>query len=56
MFDPIIGFPDSRETIDNAPTTEDIFIDDDLCSENDIEDDNQQIIDNVLKNINYRDI
>ena len=56
LFDAIIDLPDSMQIIDNAPITEDIFIDDDLFSENDIEDDDKQIIDNVLKDINYGDI
>ena len=36
--------------------TEDIFIDDHFFSENDTEDDGKQIIDNILKDINYGDI
>ena len=44
------------QIIDDAPTTEDIFIDDNLFSEKDIEDDNKQIIDDILKDINYFDI
>ena len=39
-----------------APTAEEIFIDDDLFSESDIEDDNRQIIDDILKDISYGDI
>ena len=56
MFDAVIDLPDSRQIIDDAPTTEDILIDDDLFSENDIEDDGKQIIDDILKDINYGDI
>ena len=49
LFVAVIDLPDSRQIIDDAPTTEDIFIDDDLFSENDIEDDTNQIIDDILK-------
>ena len=53
LFDILIDLSDSRQIIDDAPTTEDIFIDDDLFSENDIEDDNNQIIDDILKYNNF---
>ena len=56
MFDAVIDLPDSRQIIDDAPTTKDILIDEDLFSENDIEDDGKQIIDDILKDINYGDI
>ena len=56
MFDVTIDLPDSRQIIDDAPATKDIFIDNDLFSENDIEDDDMQIIENILKDINYGDI
>ena len=56
MFDAITDFPDSRQVIDDAPTTEDVLIDDDLFSKNDIEDDDKQMIEDILKNINYGDI
>ena len=56
LFDGVIDLADSRQIIDDAPTTEGFFIDDDLFSENDIEDNNKQIIDNILKDINHGDI
>ena len=42
--------------IDDTPTTEDTFLDDDLFSENEIQDDSKLIIDNILKDINYGDL
>ena len=45
MFDAVIDLPDSRQIIDDAPTTEDIFREDDLFFDKDIEDDSKQIID-----------
>ena len=56
MFDAVIDLHNSMQIIDDAPTTEDIFIDDNLFSEKDIEDDNKQIIDDILKDINYFNI
>ena len=56
IFDVVIDLPDNRQIIDDRPTAEEIFIDDNLFSENDIEDDHKQIIDNILKDINYDDI
>ena len=56
MFDAITDFPNPRQVIDDAPTTEDVLIDDDLFSKNDIEDDDKQMIEDILKNINYGDI
>ena len=56
FFDATIDLPNSRQIIDDAPTTEDIFIDDDLFSENNIEDDDKQIIDDISKDTNYGDI
>ena len=40
----MIDLPDNRQIIDDGLTTEDIFIDDNLFSENDIEDDDKQIL------------
>ena len=56
LFDAVIDLHNSMQIIDDAPTTEDTFIDDNLFSEKDIEDDNRQIIDDILKDINYFDI
>ena len=56
LFDFMIDLPDCRSIIDDSPITKDIFIDDGLFSENDIEDDDKQIIDDILKDINYNDI
>ena len=56
LFDAVIDLHNSMQIIDNAPTTEDIFSDDNLFSEKDIEDDNKQIIDDILKDINYFNI
>ena len=38
LFEDVQGEPDSRQKIDDAITTEDIFIDDDLFSDNDQQD------------------
>ena len=43
IFDAVIDLPNSRKIIAQAPTT-DIFIDDNLFSGEDIEDDSKQII------------
>ena len=40
--------------IDNAPNTEDVFTDEDLFCNEDIENDSKQIIDNILKDINMQ--
>ena len=55
LFDTIIDLPDSRQMIDDTPATIN-FIDYDLFSENAIEDHIKQIIDDILKDINYSDI
>ena len=47
----VIDLPESRQIIDNAPKTEDIFIDSNFFIENDSEDDDKKIIDNF----NYGD-
>lgn len=52
----MIDLPGNRQIIDNAPTAEDIFIDDDLFSDEDIEDDSKQIIDFLSKDVIYGDI
>ena len=44
----VIDLPESRQIIDDAPKTEDIFIDINFFIENDIEDDDKNIIDNIL--------
>ena len=56
MFDAVIDLPDSRQIIDDVPTTEDIFRGDDLFFDKDIEDDSKQIIDGILKDINHSEI
>lgn len=52
----MIDLPGNRQIIDDAPTTEDIFIDDNLFSGEDIEDDSKQIIEVLLKDVIYGDI
>ena len=49
----MIDLPGNRQIIDNAPTAEDIFIDDDLFSDEDI---SKQIIDFLSKDVIYGDI
>ena len=56
LFDAVIDLSDSKQIIDDALTTEDIFIDDDQFSDEDIEDDSKQIIDDILKDINHSEI
>ena len=56
LFDAIIDLPDCKQIIDDGPTTEVIFIDDDLFSDKDIQDDSKQIIDDIFKNINQSEI
>ena len=56
LFDAVIDLPDSRQIIDDVPTTEDIFRGDDLFFDKDIEDDSKQIIDGILKDINHSEI
>ena len=51
LFVAVIDLPESRKIIDNAPKTEDIFIDSNFFIENDSEDDDKKIIDNF----NYGD-
>ena len=51
LFVAVIDLPESRQIIDNAPKTEDIFIDSNFFIENDSEDDDKKIIDNF----NYGD-
>ena len=53
MFDAVV---DSRQIIDDASTTKDIYIDDNLFSDEDIEDDSKQVIDSILKDINHSEI
>ena len=53
MFNAIV---DSRQIIDDASTTKDICIDDNLFSDEDIEDDSKQVIDSILKDINHSEI
>ena len=53
MFDALV---DSRQIIDDASTTKDIYIDDNLFSDEDIEDDSKQVIDSILKDINHSEI
>ena len=52
----MIDLPGSRQIIEDKSTTKDIFIGDDLCSDEDIEDDCKQIIDVLIKDVNYDDI
>ena len=56
LFDAVIDLPDSRQIIDDVPTTEDIFRGGDLFFDKDIEDDSKQIIDGILKDINHSEI
>ena len=56
LFDILIDLSDSRQIIDDALTTEDIFVDADQFSDEDIEDDSKQIIDDILKDINHSEI
>ena len=53
MFGAVV---DSRQIIDDASTTKDICIDDNLFSDEDIEDDSKQVIDSILKDINHSEI
>ena len=53
MFNAVV---DSRQIIDDASTTKDICIDDNLFSDEDIEDDSKQVIDSTLKDINHSEI
>ena len=53
MFNAIV---DSRQIIDDASTTKDICIDDNLFSDEDIEDDSKQVISSILKDINHSEI
>ena len=52
----MIDLPDYNQIIDNGPTTEVIFIDDDLFSDEDIQDGSKQIIDDIFKDINQSEI
>ena len=56
LLDVVIDLPGSRQRIHDAPTTENIFIDDDLLSDEDIEDDSKQTIGNILKDINDSEV
>ena len=56
LLDVVIDLPGSRQSIHDAPTTENIFIDDDLLSDEDIEDDSKQTIGNILKDINDSEV
>ena len=53
MFNAVV---DSRQIIDDASITKDICIDDNLFSDEDIEDDSKQVIDSILKDINHSEI
>ena len=53
LFDAVVG---STQIIDDASTTKDICIDDNLFSEEDTEDDSKQVIDSILKDINHSEI
>ena len=52
----MIDLPDYKQIIDNGSTTEVIFIDDDLFSDEDIQDGSKQIIDDIFKDINQSEI
>ena len=56
LLDVVIDLPGSRQSIHDAPTTENIFIDDDLLSDEDIEDNSKQSIGNILKDINDSEV
>ena len=56
LLDVVIDLPGSRQSIHDAPNTENIFIDDDLLSDEDIEDDSKQTIGNILKDINDSEV
>ena len=49
FFDAVIDLPDPRKIIDDARTAVCIFIDDNFLCENDIEVDDKQVIDHILK-------
>ena len=49
FFDAVIDLPDPRKIIDDARTTVCIFIDDNFLCKNDIEVDDKQVIDHILK-------
>ena len=53
LFDAVV---DSRQIIDDASTTKDICIDDNLVSDEGTEDDSKEVIDNILKDINHSEI
>ena len=53
LFDAVV---DSRQITEDASTTKDICIDDNLFSDEDTEDDSKQVIDSILKDINHSEI
>ena len=55
MFDDVKDIPDSRQIIDDAPTTEDIFIDDELFSDTDTKD-TKNIVGVIKQEIDVNDI
>ena len=55
MFDDVKDIPDSGQIIDDAPTTEDIFIDDELFSDTDTKD-TKNIVGVIKQEIDVNDI
>ena len=53
LFDAVV---DSRQITEDASTTKDICIDDNLFSDEDTEDGSKQVIDSILKDINHSEI
>ena len=56
LFDAAIDLPPEKIDIDDAPLTEDIFIDDDLFSDTDMKDKDKLNIDNILQQVNHSNI
>lgn len=56
IFDAVVDLPPEKESIDEAPKTEDIFTDDNLFSDLNIEDNNKQYIDDLLQQVNHGDM
>ena len=55
MFDDVKDIPDSRQIIDDVPTTEDIFIDDALFSDTDTKD-TKNLVDVITQETDVNDI
>ena len=55
MFDDVKDIPDSRQIIDDVPTTEDIFTDDGLFSDTDTKD-TKNLVDVITQETDVNDI